>query len=360
MISGKKDPALQLLNTERPTPIPDFCRWRRLLALVVVVQALAVVFTLLIPGEPMVAAVRLVLITAYLQLICVLSAAGLCLLRRRLAGHGGFRMFTAAWMFIVMVAALVSFGGYDLSRELLDPAFLPEETRASFVQRNSLIAALLGALLLRYFSARAQWEENVLTESEARYQSLSARIRPHFLFNSLNSIAALIPVKPAAAETMVEDLADVFRASLTKGDVLIDMAEEIDLVRKFARIEQTRLGARLGVDWDIPEAVMPLSIPRLTIQPLVENAVHHGAAQTRGPVTIIVRARVENDLLVVEVVNPAPPDDNGGHAGTQTAVSNIAQRVRLLYGARASLTLTRQEGNFCARLQLPARQLDTQ
>lgn len=339
-------------------PLPDFCRPRRLLALMAAVEVFALIFALVIPASPALFVARVVLISAYLQVISLLSAVGLCLLRRRLAGRSGYLVFALAWLLIVVVATLVSLGGYAVSREFLDPAVLSGESRAWFVLRNAAVAGLTGLLLLRYFAARAQWEEHVRAESEARYQSLSARIRPHFLFNCLNSIAALIAIKPQAAETMVEDLSDLFRASLAKGDPLITMAEELDLVRKFARIEQTRLGARLGIDWDLPEEVMDLSIPRLTIQPLVENAVHHGASRTVGPVTIVVRAKREDDLLVVEVVNPTPPEDAATHSsGSQTAVANIAQRVRLLYGAQASLELKREEGSFRARLQLPAHPL---
>lgn len=339
-------------------PLPDFCRPRRLLALMAAVEVFALIFALIIPASPAALLVRIVLISAYLQVISLLSAAGLCLLRRRLAGRSGVTVFALGWLLIVAVATLVSLGGFEASREFLDPEVLSGESRTWFVLRNAAVAALTGLLLLRYFAARAQWEEHVRAESEARYQSLSARIRPHFLFNCLNSIAALIAIKPQAAETMVEDLSDLFRASLAKGDPLITMAEELDLVRKFARIEQTRLGARLGIDWDLPEEVMDLSIPRLTIQPLVENAVHHGASRTVGPVTITVRAQREGDLLVVEVINPTPAEDAATHSsGSQTAVANIAQRVRLLYGAQASLELMREERSFRARLQLPAHPL---
>lgn len=345
---------------ETAMPLPDFCRFRRLLALVAVVEVMALMFALIVPSEtPQLLAARIVLTSAYLQIISLLCAAGLCALRRLLAGRPRSPVFLIAWLLIVAVAGVVSLAGYAASREFLDPGVLSGESRAWFVLRNAAVAALAGFLLLRYFAARAQWEDHIRTESEARYQSLSARIRPHFLFNCLNSIAALIAIKPAAAEAMVEDLSDLFRASLAKGDPQITMAEELDLVRKFARIEQTRLGARLGIDWDLPEAVMPMSIPRLTIQPLVENAVHHGAARTRGPVTIVVRAKLEGDLLVVEVINPTPPEDAETHSsGSQTAIANIAQRVRLLYGAEASLDLRREEGSFCARLQLPARPLN--
>lgn len=342
-------------------PLPDFCRPRRLLALMAAAEVFALIFALIIPAAtPGVLVARILLVSVYLQLISLLSAAGLCLLRRRLSGRSGFRVFAAGWLLIVASATLISLGGYEASREFLDPAVLSGESRTWFVLRNAAVAGLTGLLLLRYFAARAQWEEHVRAESEARYQSLSARIRPHFLFNCLNSIAALIAIKPQAAETMVEDLSDLFRASLAKGDPLISMAEELDLVRKFARIEQTRLGARLGIDWDLPEDVMDLSIPRLTIQPLVENAVHHGASRTVGPVTIVVRAKREDALLVVEVINPAPPEDAEMHSrGSQTAVANIAQRVRLLYGAEASLELKREERSFRARLQLPAHPLST-
>lgn len=341
--------------------LPDFCRLRRIGALILIVEIMALVFALIAPGSAQLLLARFVLISAYLQTISLLSAAGLCVLRRRMAHREGAPILLLAWALIVGVAVAVSALGYSVSREILDPSVLADETRSYFVLRNAIVAGLLGFLVLRYFSLRGQWEEHIRTESEVRYQSLSARIRPHFLFNCLNSIAALIAIKPAAAETMVEDLADLFRASLAKGDPLVTMAEEIDLVRKFARIEQTRLGARLGIDWDVAEDVMPMSIPRLTIQPLLENAVHHGAARSVGAVTIVLRAVLEGDMMVVEVTNPLPPDDADRHEkGSGTAIGNIAQRVRLLYGAEASLELHRGEDHFCARLQLPARPLDAE
>ncbi|MHA7833264.1 MAG: sensor histidine kinase [Algiphilus sp.] len=341
--------------------LPDFCRLRRLAALALIVEIMALVFALIAPGSAQLLVARFVLISAYLQTISLLSAGGLCLLRRWMAERTGMPVFLLAWGLIVGVAVIVSALGYSLSREVLDPSVLTDEPRSYFILRNAMVAGLLGFLVLRYFSLRAQWEEHIRADSEVRYQSLSARIRPHFLFNCLNSIAALIAIKPAAAETMVEDLADLFRASLAKGDPLVTMAEEIDLVRKFARIEQTRLGARLGIDWDVAEDVMPMSIPRLTIQPLVENAVHHGAARSVGAVTIVVRAVLEDKTLVVEVINPLPPADADQHEkGSGTAIGNIAQRVRLLYGAEASLELHRGEEHFCARLQLPARPLDAE
>jgi two-component system sensor histidine kinase AlgZ len=336
------------------SPIPDFCAPRHLLLAVATVQVLALAFALLFPGRTELILARFVMLTLYTQAITLIVMALLCALRRFLMRSDvAFAMCLGV---ILVVTAGISAVGFSVTREVLDPAYLSDETRFAFVLRNTVVSALVGALLLSYFWARWQWEQHVRTESEARYQALSARIRPHFLFNSLNSIAALISIKPAAAETMVEDLADLFRASLSARAQVVPMSEELELVRKFFRIEQTRLGARLGVEWDIPEAVMDMGVPMLTIQPLVENAVHHGVARIVGPATVVVRARIDEDsMMVVDVENPVPPGDPPGHTGSQTAVANIAQRVRLIYGDKSSLALSREDNVFRARMRFPAR-----
>lgn len=334
------------------SPIPDFCSGPYLLRAVGATQLLAMAFALFAPGSLDFIIVRSILLTAYMQTITLLLVAGLCVLRRRVRQPRA--SFTGALLLLVAVTALVSSVGYSITREIIDPSYLSDETRGRFVLRNVTVGTLAGALMLRYLWTRWAGEQYARTEDEARYQALSARIRPHFLFNSLNSIAALISTKPAAAETMVEDLADLFRAGLAARAQVVPIGDELELVRKFLRIEQTRLGARLGVEWDIPEAVMDLGVPMLTIQPLVENAVHHGVARMVGPATIVVRARLEDELLLLDVENPVLPADPAGHTGSRTAVTNIAQRLRLIYGVRASLELKREADVFRARMRLPA------
>lgn len=334
------------------SPIPDFCSGPYLLRAVAATQLLALAFALVSPGGTDMVVVRGVMLTAYLQTITLLLVSSLCLLRRVVRRPSA--SFLVALALLLLMTALVSSVGYSITREVIDPLYLSDESRAAFVLRNMLVAALAGSVMLRYLWTRWAGEQYARTEDEARYQALTARIRPHFLFNSLNSIAALISTKPAAAETMVEDLADLFRAGLAARAQVVPIGDELELVRKFLRIEQTRLGARLGIEWDIPEAVMDLGVPMLSIQPLVENAVHHGVARMVGPATIVVRARLEDDSLLLDVENPVPPADPAGHTGSQTAVTNIAQRLRLIYGVRASLELKREADVFRARMRLPA------
>lgn len=338
---------------DRQGLIPNFCQWRSLLTLMFLMEMVALVLVLANPTANDLFLAHFVLISLYLQWLGVCVAGVLCLARRWLHVARAGLVFFVCWGLILTVTACISDLGYRVAGIAIDAAYLSDETRIEFVLRNVAVSAIVGLLMLRYFWARDQWRNQVTAEGEARYQALHARIRPHFLFNSLNSLAALIPIKPQAAETMVEDLADLFRVSLDTRHRLVPLSEELDLVRKYLRIEQTRLGSRLGADWDVPESLMNAQIPLLTIQPLVENAVYHGVAKVTGIATIAIRAHDNGRHMLIDVENPLPPDDRPGHTGSRTAVENIAQRVRLIYGEGASLTLDRGDGVFRARLRLP-------
>ena len=125
----------------------------------------------------------------------------------------------------------------------------------------------MSALLLRYFYLQSQWRRQQQAELRARIESLQARIRPHFLFNSLNSIASLVAIDPYKAEQAVLDLSDLFRASLAKPGTLVSWAEELELAKRYLSIEQYRLGERLQLDWQVDEVPDDLPIPQLTLQP---------------------------------------------------------------------------------------------
>lgn len=334
-------------------PIPDFCRARALLNLAMLMQLFAIVMSLAASPADALVLERLLLTSLYLHWHGLAGAAVLCLARRRISRLVRPQVtFAACWLLLLITALLVSDIAYELARALLHESLAPAEPRRVFVLRHLLIAAIVSLLLLRWFWLQHQWRIHLRAESEARIQALQARIRPHFLFNALNSLAELIATRPAVAEEMVEDLAELFRVSLGAGSRLVPLSEEIDLVRRYMRIEQTRLGPRLGLEFDIPAELMALEIPQLTIQPLVENAVYHGAARRPGTATIQVRARADGGDIVIEVVNPLPPE-GPEHRGTQQAVANIAERLRLLYGDRARLQLFAGEGVFTARLRLP-------
>jgi two-component system, LytTR family, sensor histidine kinase AlgZ len=155
--------------------------------------------------------------------------------------------------------------------------------------------------MLRYFWVAAQWRRNVEAEARSRIRALQARIRPHFLFNSMNTIAALTRSDPARAEEAVEDLADLFRASLSDATSTVTLKEELELSRIYQRIEQHRLGDRLAVEWRIKALPLRARIPALSVQPLLENAIYHGIEQLAGGGTVVVEGRYDRATGIIEL-----------------------------------------------------------
>jgi two-component system sensor histidine kinase AlgZ len=231
------------------------------------------------------------------------------------------------------------------------------EDLAQFVLRNLLLALLLGGLGLRHAYVIHQWRLQVEAESEARLAALQARIRPHFLFNSLNTVAALAPTDGERAAAVVEDLADLFRASLAATPAGSTLAQELDTARAYLRLEQARLGGRLAVDWQLADLDPATPMPGLMLQPLLENAVYHGIERlpTGGMVTVRGGRRQDRAWLCVE--NPVPvavtstPRLAPGH---QEALANIRERLALLFGEAGRLEVMAEADRFMARLEWPA------
>ncbi|WP_028081595.1 sensor histidine kinase [Solimonas soli] len=337
--------------------IPNFCELRPVLSLAFTMAMVAAVLTLTtgISGER--ALQRWFLITLYLQWIGLCAAAMLCWARRWLRYARPGVVFFVCWGLLAVMVMLISDGAYRISAAMQWDFATRDEARLAFVLRHTLIAAIVAVLLLRYFWLRHQWTMQVRAEGEARYQALNARIRPHFLFNALNSLAALIQVRPDEAEMMVEDLSDLFRASLQKGQQIAQLLEEIGLCHAYLRIEKLRLGDKLIVEWDIPEELLEWPVPKLILQPLIENAIHHGISRLAQPGTVRIAAREIFGRLVIEVSNPMPPQDEPVVHGNRVATDNIAQRLKLIYGGGARFELGRdlrlEGGVFRSRLVLP-------
>lgn len=341
--------------------IPDFCRGGALLTQAFILQLVAFVLTLAGDARGGDAVSRLMMLTIYLQWIGLISAILLCWARTWLAVARPGVVFFVCWGMLVVVVLFMSDLGYFVVVELRWTEFLPAETRAEFIARHSAIAGIVSVGMLRYFWARHQWQQNIKAEGEARYQALNARIKPHFLFNSLNSVAELIHARPNDAEDMVVDLSELFRASLEKRGQLGTLAEEMELCRSYLRIEQVRLSEKLSVEWDVPDELLSWSLPMLVVQPLIENAVYHGVSRMTRAGMIRVTIRKIGSRLVVEVENPIPDDDLVGQQaaqrGNHIAVDNIAQRLALIYGDQARLDMgkdPRLDGPmFRVRLSIP-------
>jgi two-component system, LytTR family, sensor histidine kinase AlgZ len=264
-------------NDSRSLNLPDFCAARAVLAVVLIVTLTAIVLAVARQGSGLSFWLDLALSSLFLLWAGMGSAAALCLLRVRLAALPLAAASALALGSVLAVIALVSLGVLWLgSSALLGPRasnlLLPVAPQRFFAA-NLGIGAIIGALALRYFYVSGEWRRNVELQAQARMRALQARIRPHFLFNSMNTIAALTRSDPARAEEAVEDLADLFRANLNEKRSRITLKEELEVARIYQRIEQLRLGERLRVIWDVADLPMRALVPGLLMQPLLENAI---------------------------------------------------------------------------------------
>jgi two-component system sensor histidine kinase AlgZ len=216
-----------------------------------------------------------------------------------------------------------------------------------------LLAGLISAAALRYAYVTEQWRQQVQAQAKSEVDALQARIRPHFLFNSMNTIASLVRRDPHGAERAIEDLSDLFRAALGAGEGESTLEEEVALVERFLAIERLRLGDRLQVNWRRDEPLpWTLRLPRLILQPLVENAVIHGIAQLAEGGIIDIGLHAERGVLTVEIGNPCPLDSVAS-TGNGHAQQSIAQRLRYRFDNAAGLVSRRDAGYYACTLRLP-------
>jgi two-component system sensor histidine kinase AlgZ len=192
---------------------------------------------------------------------------------------------------------------------------------------------------------------------EAQLQALQARTNPHFFFNSLNTVAGLIPSDPALAERTLERLAEIFRYALDSARTrLVPLRRELEIVRDYLAIQEARFGARLRTRVELDERIGDTPVPPLVLQPLVENAILHGLHARDGGVVAVV-ARREGDRVLIEVSDDGPGPGASAHQGTRTSVDELKHRLDLLYGAAGRLELGPGAlGGTLVRLSLPAKE----
>jgi two-component system sensor histidine kinase AlgZ len=283
---------------------------------------------------------------------CLLSLLAMCGVRRLLLSMGLMHA-VAHWAqraLCALVPALVTglivylLGSFEWFRNSFDHMSLGEAM---------LTAGLFGILLQHYFELRMRAYSPAL--AEARLQALQARIRPHFLFNSLNAVLSLIRIEPQRAEVALEDLADLFRVLMRDTRAMTSLQEEILLCRQYLSIEQIRLGERLQVEWDTSqisdEVLQKAQISSLLLQPLLENAVRYGVEPSKVPALIEVKVARFLDRIEIAVVNPLHAHTSV--SGNQMALDNIRERLVLLYDVEAQLSSTTGEGRFEVRLRFP-------
>lgn len=326
--------------------LPDLSSGQSVFMLILIAELFVLVQVLALPG--VLSWTRLALVSLFVQWIVLSSTAFLYLARPLLKNMPIWQSVAVAVSGVQIITLL-----FTVSAQML---LSPAQLNWSVIGRNLLVAFIISSMLLRYFYIQFEVyvQQNVI--QNARLDSLQANIRPHFLFNSMNIIASLIQVNPAKAEQAVEDLSDLFRASLQNRSAVIPIHEELQISQSYLRIEQQRLGDRLEVAWHLDELPKSLVIPQFTVQPLVENAVYHGIQPLEKGGCIDISVVIRDSMVQISVENPMPYTETISK-GNQIALSNIRSRLKMLYGSRAALTTNTQERSaskwFLAQVQYP-------
>lgn len=334
--------------------LPDLCSARSVLVIVVVAELLAIVLSLAAYYYEGVNIERLALSSLFVQWVALTSAAMLCALRDRLNRQS----LAMASSLVVLLVVVDTFVFSLVSRQIIHwvtgtSGLIPLWGREVVI--NAVIAAIITGTVMRYLFVNEQLREKGEAELQARIQALQSRIRPHFLFNSMNIIASLISVDPDTAEQVVEDLSRLFRASLKEAGHDVALSEEVSLCRRYARIEQLRMGERLQVGWDIDAGVRHAKIPLLTLQPLLENAIYHGIQPLAEGGLVTVSAVLVDGRVQVSVRNPLP-QAKSTHVGNKMALENIRHRLQALYGEQASVDAGPVDDQYQVLISYPFKQ----
>ena len=343
---------------EEPTFLPDFCNARVIFLVVLMAELLAFILALASLDPLPHFLINLALISVFIQWVTLGNILVLCLSRAWLRELTPIHAALSGYALSLLVTFLVSvttlwFAPVDTA------GFIGENySDAVFIIRNMTIGAIVSAVALRYFYVQQQWKSNVETEARFRIQALQARIRPHFLFNSMNTIASLTRTNPELAEKTVEDLADLFRVSLGQREK-IKLSEELEFTREYINIEQLRMGERLKVEWHIDDEVpLDTPVPALILQPLVENSIYHGIEpQTSGGVVNLSIMRKANSIQFI-ISNPLPRTLSPyRRKGNKMAQDNIRQRLKLAYGDKSAMEIRKNDGQYIVTFTLPIEEL---
>lgn len=327
--------------------LPEFCRSHILFRIIILLQVLAILLAL-VPGVDSAFWPRLGFVTLCIHWVGLPILAFFCSARPYLVWWQGRSLAGLALIVLLLNSWLVGTLAFDFLRS---SGWRGADDYHSFILQVLLIALLIGGagiqLLVFYVQQRLRLDAQARSELDA----LQARIRPHFLFNSLNTAAELVHTDQQAAEQTLLDLAALFRAAL-HADAAISLAEDLQLAWQYLSVEQRRLASRLTLDWQVPAELPAVLIPCLTIQPLVENAIRHGIEPMTAGGTITVQLCVGQDAVSLTIINPLA--NHAPHSGGNgIALDNIRRRLALLYGDKGRIINSVSQGDYYIKLTLP-------
>jgi two-component system sensor histidine kinase AlgZ len=317
--------------------LPDFRNLGVMLRVLVIANAMALAAAVLRAPSLDTTGRQLVEISTLFQPILLLTLLALVALSPVLQKIS----YPAGIFAVLALAALVTILVWHYGETLVDGGRL---------DRALIVALAASSLIVSYFNMRSRLLSPALTI--ARLQALQARIRPHFLYNSLNAVLSLIRAEPRRAEAALEDLADLFRVLMQDNRELAPLAREVDLCRQYLDLEQLRLGARLQVAWHIENMPGDALVPPLVLQPIIENAVYHGIEPAIEPGTVAIGIYRKGKALHAVVTNPVRKQGRH-HSGNKMAMANIRERLALHFDAEASITNTATESTYNVHIVIP-------
>ena len=323
----------------RALRLPDFCNLGTWLRVLLAVNGMALAAALLGNRQAALLADDFVALAAYVEPVTLASLVALC------GGHRWLSRLAVPWqaLLVVLVPMVVA--------TVLTLLLAPISSDSFALWRVWLWSGLPAIVLLIWFDLAARARAPAVTE--ARLMALTARIRPHFLFNSLNAVLGVIRSDPRRAEAALEELADLFRTLMRDNRELVPLSDEIALARQYLDLERLRLGDRLNVRWEVESCPADALVPPLMLQPLIENAVYHGIEPLGGAGEIGIRLARRQDRVEIELTNPRPAEGHGG--GNQMALANIRERLLLFFDLEATLETRASGEQYAVRIELPYR-----
>ena len=332
-------------NSLQPT-LPDLRNLGTILRILVAVNGAAALYAFARASSPAAFAAEWTQVTAvvepYLFLTLAVLWAGSPSIQRQSYGVG-----VGVVALVTVIAGVATFAALR-SVEGDSPATL---------LRWLAFALLLAGALIFYFHLRARALSPAITE--ARLQALQARIRPHFLFNSINAVLSLVRTDPQRAEIALQDMADLFRVLMRDNRSLAPLADEVELCRQYLELEQLRLGARLQVEWNVKSMPADALVPPLVLQPLLENAVYHGIEPSSATGVVSINVFLTRREVHAILKNPYRAEGGGHHSGNKMALANVRERLALHFDAEASLESRVTKEGYEVHIRMPYRTEDT-
>ena len=336
--------------------LPDFCHASVIVNVIVIAEMLALVITLVTRRISVNLLQDLLIVSIFIQWIALTSVAALCYARKYLNRLSNLRALGMAYLLLLCITVAVSELAVWLLYWMKTTSTPRPEWYEYFHIQNLTVSMVVHALVLRYFLAKHELKQRTLSEARARAEAVQSRIRPHFVFNSLNIIASLTRTAPDKAESAIEDMADLFRKMLTTDETLVPVKNEIEVAKKYLALESLRLDNRLTVDWDIGKFPRKAVMPVLTLQPLLENAIRHGIENLPAGGTIRVGLSEENDNIYIQVTNPVATTKARGEVSTHSrSLDNIRARFENHYGGTARIEVKEENNQFTVTVVLPTR-----